>query len=90
MSEVILMKFEEYGKEIENLEIKFNPFEFAESNLFKEIDNAFGYIKKKNLDTYSELISRLTSSKKNLPKKEFFNEKTSKIMERINKVCPYR
>ncbi|NPE08969.1 MAG: hypothetical protein GNW80_11865 [Asgard group archaeon] len=79
------MEFEQYGKEIENLEIKFNPFEFAESNLFKEIDNAFGYIKKRNVDTYTELINRLTTSKKNLPKKKFFNEKTSKIMERIKK-----
>jgi len=80
----LLMEFEEYGKEVDDLEIKFNPYEFAESNLFKKISNIFGYIKKNRSDIYSEFIKRLSYSKENLPKKEFFNNKTTEIVERIN------
>ena len=78
------MKFEQYGKEIKNLKIQYNPFEFAESNLFKKIDNIFSYIKKNRSDIYSELINKLSTNRKNLPKKEFFNNKSIEIMERID------
>lgn len=78
------MKFEQYGKEIKNLKIQYNPFEFAESNLFKKIDNIFGYIRKNRSDIYSEFINKLSSNKKNLPKKEFFNNKSIEIIDRIN------
>lgn len=80
----LLLKFEQYGKEVENLKIKFNPFEFAESNLFKKIDNIFGYIKRNRADIYSEFIKKLSSNKENLPKKKFFNNITTGIIERIN------
>ena len=83
-NEVLLLKFEEYGKEVDNLEIKFNPMDFAESNLFKKISNILGYIKKNRADIYPEFIKRLTVSKVNLPKKKYFDNKTTKIMERIS------
>ena len=79
------MKFDQYGKEVKNLEIKYNPYEFAESNLFKKLDNIFEYIKKNRSDIYSEFIKRLSSSEKNLPEKKLFNDKSSKVIERINK-----
>ncbi|NPE08965.1 MAG: hypothetical protein GNW80_11845 [Asgard group archaeon] len=78
------MEFEQYGKEVDNLEIKFNPMDFAESNLFKDISNFLGYIKKNRTDIYPELIKRLNASKENLPKNRFFDEKSTKIIERIS------
>jgi len=77
------MKFEQYGKEVENLEIKTNPFEFAESNLFKKLDNIYGYIKKKRPDIYDELIRKITLKLMEIPKKGNFTSKSEKIVERI-------
>lgn len=77
------MKFEEYGKEVENLEIKTNPYEFVESNLFKKLDNIYGYIKKKRPDIYDELIRNIILKLKEIPKKNYFTSKSEKIVERI-------
>ncbi len=81
--EELILKFEEYGKEVENLEIKTNPFEFAESNLFKKLDNIYGYIKKKKPDIYDELIRKITLKIKDKPKIGYFTNKTEEILERI-------
>ena len=48
------MKFEQYGKEVENLEINYNPFDFAESNLFKQLDNTYGYVKENRPEIYEK------------------------------------
>lgn len=77
------MKFEEYGKKVENLEIKTNPFEFAESNLFKKLGNIYGYVKKKRPDIYDEFIRKITLKLKEIPKKDYFTCKSEKIVERI-------
>jgi len=79
------MKFEQYGKEVKNLEIKYNPYEFAESNLFKKLDNIFGYIKKNRTEIYSEFIERVSSSEKNLPERKFFTDESTKVVDRIKK-----
>ncbi|MGC9780663.1 MAG: hypothetical protein HZR80_15580 [Candidatus Heimdallarchaeota archaeon] len=81
------MKFEQHGKEVINLEIKYNPFEFAESNLFKRLSNIYGYVKENKPEIYDELIEKVSQKIKLLPKKDFFTNK-SKVIERIAQ-CNY-
>ncbi|MCE7744795.1 MAG: L-2-amino-thiazoline-4-carboxylic acid hydrolase [Candidatus Heimdallarchaeota archaeon] len=77
------MEFEQYGKEVENLEINYNPFSFAESNLFKQLTNIYGFIKENKPEIYEELIEKVTAKIENIPKKDYFSDKSEKVIERI-------
>jgi hypothetical protein len=82
------MKFEEYGKEVANLKISFTPFEFIESNLFRELSNLYGYIKENYSSLYGKLIQKITSKISEKPHKEHFTNKSEEIIERIAQ-CEY-
>ncbi len=77
------MKFEEFGKEVPNLEMTFIPFEFIESNFFRELSNFYGYLKENYSSLYRELIQKITSKIKGKPHKEHYTNKSEEIIERI-------